>query len=299
MPFVTKNKLAVISGGSQGLGASLAKLLVQQGANVYIVARTESKLQKTLVVLESNRVSEQQLIKYIAADVSKPEECQRVFETLPNPPDIVMCLAGSAIPGLFAETSPEQLGKCLESSYCTGMYFAHAAVRTMFPVKDVKEERHLVLCSSVLALFPFIGYSSYAPAKAAIRALADILRHECIPYNIKVSCIFPGNMATEGFEIEEQTKPEISRRIEGPSDPLDPDDCARTVLKDLRFNQRMIFTDYIGWLLSCMMLGASPRNWNILQTLQAILLAIFAPLWNWFVVRDIKEYYKANRVGSS
>jgi 3-dehydrosphinganine reductase len=295
MPFISKDKLVVISGGSQGLGASIAKFLVQEGANVYIVARTESKLVSTVAALEEHRVSEEQLIKHIAADVSKPDQCDRVFSQLPGPPDIVMCLAGTATPGIFIEHSTEHLTQTWQTGYLTTLHFAHSALRSMAPVRDTKEQRHLVLCSSVLALFSYIGYSSYAPSKAAIRALADVLRHECIPYNIKVSCIFPGNMATEGYEIENLTKPEISRTIEGPSHPLEPDVCAKSILKDLRNGQQMIFTDFIGWVLSTIMLGASPRNWNILQTPLAILLALFAPIWNMLIIRDVKNYYREQK----
>lgn len=296
MTFITKNRLVVISGGSQGLGASIAKVLVKEGANVYIVARTESKLIATLAELEKQRMCEEQLIKYIAADVSKPGECDKVFSQLPEPPHIVMCLAGNAKPGLFIEQSSAQLAQGWESSYLTTVHFAHSALRAMAPVNvNNDDDRHIVLCSSVLALFSYIGYSSYAPGKAAVRALADVLRHECIPYKISVSCIFPGNMATEGYEVENLTKPEISKTIEGASHPLDPDLCAASVVKDLKNGQQMIFTDTIGWILSTIMLGASPRNWNFLQTLLAIILAIFSPIWNLMVRRDIKKYYQDHK----
>jgi 3-dehydrosphinganine reductase len=208
-------------------------------------------------------------------------------------PDIVICAAGGATPGLFVETSTDVLRKNLSIVYDTALYFSHAAVKAMIK-GDTSTERHLVYCSSVLALFPFIGYSSYGPAKAAIRALADIVRQECIPYNIAVSNILPGNMATEGYEEEMKTKPEITIKIEGPSTPRDPDVVAKEVIRDLKRGREMIYTDFIGWFLSGLMLGASPRTLGFFQALFAIILAIFAPVWSWIMRRDIRNYFKAN-----
>lgn len=290
MDFEVSGKLAVISGGSQGLGYCLAKVLVKQGANVVVVSRTEAKLVETVKNLEPLKVLEDQKIDYVAADVSKGEESERVFTELDGIPDIVICSAGGATPGLFIDMDSKVLDKHMNTVYNTALHFSHAALKVMTK-GNTSKQRHLVFCSSVLALFSFIGYGSYAPGKAAIRALSDILRQECIPYNIKVANVIPGNMKTEGFEEEERTKPEITRKIEGPSDARDPDVVAEEIVRDLQKGREMIFTDFIGWVLSGLMLGASPRNWGVLQTFVAIILAIFSPIWTWLIRRDIKQYF--------
>ncbi|KAA8910206.1 hypothetical protein TRICI_004224 [Trichomonascus ciferrii] len=290
MGFEVAGKFVVISGGSQGLGQSLAKVLVARGADVVIVSRTESKLQHTVQELKDLQVRENQIINYVSADVSKSEESERVFREIEKVPDIVICCAGGATPGLFVEMDGKVLDKHMNIVYNTALHFSHAALKVMTKA-DVSRKRHLIFCSSVLALFPFIGYGSYAPGKAAIRALADILRQECIPYNIQVANILPGNMKTEGFEEEERTKPEITRKIEGPSDARDPDEVAEKIVKDLQKGRQMIYTDFIGWVLSGLMLGVSPRNWGFFQTIIAIILSIFSPVWHWLIRRDIKQYF--------
>ena len=299
MKFETKGKLAVISGGSQGLGKSLAKELVKGGASVIIVSRTEATLKETAKelqeIIDSDQSSEdyKQYVKYIAADVSKHEESVRVFDEIGAIPDIVGCFAGTSIPGLFTEMDGSQLDKGVDLGYKTSLHFSHAGLKAMIKADD-DERRHLIFCISCVAFYSFIGYGSYAPGKAAIRSLADILRQECMPYNIRVTTVAPGNMDTPGFEQEEKTKPEITRKIEGPSTPLDPDVVAKQVMKDLRRGQQMIYTDLIGWLLSGLQLGTSPRTWAPLQTLIAIVLIVIAPILSWFVERDIKSYFKAN-----
>jgi 3-dehydrosphinganine reductase len=290
--FETEGKLVVISGGSQGLGASLAKELVQLGADVVVVSRTESKLQNVVATLKELRVNDSQTVGYVVADVSNAQESTRVFTEIARVPDIVIMCAGSAFPGLFLDMDAGDLEREKTSIYDTSLYFSHAALKVMARENhDYSKKRHLVFCSSVLALFPFIGYSSYAPSKAAIRALADVLRQECIPYNISVTNVMPGNMDTEGYEREMKTKPEITKIIEGPSEPKNPDDVARQVISDLKRGRQMIYTDFIGWVLSGLMLGASPRTLGFFQTLIGILLTIFSPVWMWLVSRDIKKYF--------
>lgn len=289
-----KDKLTVISGGSQGLGQSLAKEIVKQGGSVIVVSRTESKLQDVVHQLKKLKINDSQHISYIAADVSKSTGSRKVFESIDQIPDNVICCAGGATPGLFVDMEPEMLDQHMNIVYNTALHFSHAALQVMSKA-DTSKRRHLVFCSSVLALFSFIGYSSYGPGKAAIRALADILRQECIPYNIGVANVMPGNMKTEGFEQEERTKPEITRKIEGPSDAKDPDQVAIQVMKDLQKGQEMIYTDFIGWVLSSIMLGASPRTWGFFQAIIAMIFTIITPIWTWTMRRDIKNYFNKKK----
>lgn len=292
--FIVDKKLVVISGASQGLGASIAKELVKDGANVVIVSRTERKLkEKVLELKRLAKYGEGQRISYIAADVSDAEECKRVFAEIADVPDIVLCCAGNAYPGLFVDIETDVLAQNLKNVYCTSLYFSHAGMKAMIK-GDLTKKRHLVFCSSVLAVFPFIGYSGYGPAKAATRALADILRQECIPYNIRVTNVLPGNMDTEGFAQEEKTKPEITRIIEGSSKPLDPDQVAVQVIKDLNKGRQMIYTDFIGWVLSANMLGVSPRTLGFFQALVAIFFALFGGIVNWTIENDIRKYFAKN-----
>lgn len=298
--YPVKDRLVVVSGGSQGLGASLAKLLVKEGASVVIVSRTVSKLKKVIEDCEALRVSELQTMSYVAADLSVPSECARVFTEISTPPDIVMCCAGISRPGLLLDTEPEVLEASIDSIYKSSLYFSHAAFKVMAKAEaqDLRP-RHITFFSSVVAFFSFIGYGSYGPLKAAVRTLADVLRYECIPYDIKVQCVFPGNIQTEGYEIEEQTKPEITKIIEGASDVMDPDDCAKLILKRLDAGQEMVHTDFIGWVLNSISMGASPRTNPILLSLLAIILAIFLPVWGLFVKRDISKYFAKNKPAAS
>lgn len=300
--YHVKDKLVVISGGSQGLGASLAKACSKHGASVYVVARTESKLIKVVDSCRELAVSpETQKFGYVSADLSDFKQCKKVFAEIyqkeNKTPDMVMCAAGLAIPGLLVDATEEVLETSIDCIYKSCLYFSLAALQAMAkdPLNGTitkQSRRHITLFSSVVAFYSFIGYGSYGPLKAAIRSLADVLRQECIAYDIKVECVFPGNIGTEGFEIEEKTKPEITKIIEGPSDVMDPDACAELILKRLDMGYQMVHTDFIGWVLNGISLGASPRTSSILLTLVSLILTLFVPIWDMIVNFQIKSYFQ-------
>lgn len=279
--------LAVISGGSQGLGFALAEIYARKGYEVVLVARTESKLAAAVAKIGTNA-------RYIAADVSSPKSCDEVFAKLGKVPDLVLCCAGAAQPGLFVETSSSDLTKNFTSVYLTALYFSHAALRVMSQASDkLTHKRHIVYCSSTVAIFPFYGYSAYAPAKAAIRGLSDVIRQECIEHNIRVSLLLPGTMDTEGYAVEELSKPAITKKIEGASTPLAAPVVAEQIIRDLEKGEDTIYTDTISWVLGSMMMGITPRvGYGIFQTVVGLFLVLFGPIVRWFVDGDVKDGLK-------
>lgn len=292
--FKVNGKLAVISGGSQGVGAEFARQLFSQGASVVIVSRTESKLASVVEEISKFRVNESQTVSYIAADISKYDEAAKVFDQLDAAPDIVVCCAGSSTPKLFLDLEPNELENGIATNYNTAVNFSHAALKKM-SLANSKDPRHIVFFASIVALFPFIGYGQYAPLKAAVRALADILRQETLQYNIKVASVFAGNFESEGYIEENKTKPEITKIIEGSSYPISTEKCANIIINSLDRGYETITTDFIGWVLSTIALGFSPRIYGPLQAILGFIIALFAPIITWSINRDIKNYFKKRK----
>jgi short-subunit dehydrogenase len=293
--FNARGKNVVVTGGSQGLGAELGRQMVVKGASsVVLIARTESKLKETVLNISKFREDEAQRVSYISADLADYDECLRAVSQLDSAPDIVFLCAGSSIPKLFMDLTPTELQNGVSINYNTSLYFTHAVMKLMTS-ETVDYERNLVFCSSVLGVFPFIGYGQYAPSKAAIRSLSDVLRHESEHYNIRVSCVYPGNFASEGYEEEEKTKPRITKEIEGASEAISVEKCADIVLWWLDRGYDTVYTDMIGWFLGCGMLGMGPRVFSPLQVLIALLLSIIGPIYIWITRRDIHNYFKSKK----
>jgi hypothetical protein len=109
--------------------------------------------------------------------------------------------------------------------------------------------RKLVFTSSLVAFSVIPGYAAYAPAKAAMRMLADTLREECLLYDIDVHCSFPANILSPGFENEEKTKPTITKKIEGSAGADKPDIVAKHLMNHLERGHKHITYEFEGTII--------------------------------------------------
>lgn len=310
--FQPRGKCALVVGASQGLGAELARQLYLQGCTVILVARTGSKLRTVVANIEAttqngknnhraqhqdNQQGSQAAPRalYIPADVSQYAQCEQLWAKIADQnldPDYVFCCAGSTICKLFEDLTGADLLQGVNVNYMTALNVAHSGFRHVLSRGPVAKKRHVVFFSSVVSFFTFAGYSQYAPLKSALQSLSLSLRQEMGPYGYRVSCVFPGNFASEGFEEEQKTKPQITRDIEGPSTPISTEECARIVLDKLAKGYDTITTDTIGWLLSCSMLGTLPRQWGFFQVIVSFLFLLIAPIANWVIYRDVEKFYR-------
>ena len=110
-------------------------------------------------------------------------------------------------------------------------------------------KRQIVFVSSLISFTVIPGYAGYAPSKAALRMLADTLREECVLYDIDVRCCFPANILTPGFEIEEQTKPEITKKLEGVATTETPEAVAKKIIDRLERGHKHITYQFEGDLV--------------------------------------------------
>jgi len=117
------------------------------------------------------------------------------------------------------------------------------------PLPPESPKRHIAFISSLISFTVIPGYAGYAPTKAALRMLADTLREECILYDIDISCAFPANILTPGFEEEEKTKPEITRKIEGTAGAETPDVVAKRIISQLERGHKHITYQFVGDLV--------------------------------------------------
>ncbi|ODV85677.1 hypothetical protein CANARDRAFT_7055 [[Candida] arabinofermentans NRRL YB-2248] len=293
--YDVKGQVSVISGASQGLGLAIAKQLYAKGSNVIIISRSESKLIKAVESIEQFQLNDTQFAKYYSADLSVYNDCEGVAKWLKSQSlvvDNLICCAGSSYPEFFVNLTLKQIDQGIDINYKTAAYLIHALRDNLINGKPYSSEKHLMLLSSSVAFYSFIGYSQYSPMKAALKALGDALRHEFKPYGITVHTIFPGNFDSEGYAEENLTKPSITKEIEGSSVAIPVDKCAEIVLgQSLGKGKLYVCTDFIGWVLSSFSLGFNPRDWGIVQVLFALVGAIAGRFVDMFHEYLIKQYF--------
>ena len=105
-----KNKLALITGGSSGIGLALAKILSSRGAHVYLLARRPDVLQSALNEVEEAALTTEQHFGRLAVDVANLEQVNTelaAFMGHTGVPDLLVNSAGVTQPGQFEEQDPE------------------------------------------------------------------------------------------------------------------------------------------------------------------------------------------------
>ncbi|KAI1200450.1 hypothetical protein F5X97DRAFT_293568 [Nemania serpens] len=299
-----EGKTVLITGASEGMGRSAARQLAERGANVILVSRSASKLEEAMAEAKAAaRNPHTQRFHYITADVSKPDYAvpllvEAIAWNNGRPLDVVWCNAGKSTPDLWVEAPLSLTREHMDLNFWGSAQMAHAVLR-LWCAPDapvVPEPKHLIFTSSVLALFPVIGYGTYTPAKAALRGLADTLVQELevYPQNVKVHVVYPGSISSPGYERENMTKPEITTILEE-SDPVQtPDVVAAAALKGLEKGYFSITVAFLGDVFRWGAIGGSPRNNWVVDTFMAWIIAI---VWI-FALPDIyskiRKYAKKN-----
>src|SRR5205085_5374802 len=122
---------------------------------------------------------------------------------------VLVTCAGYSRPGRFEELDAATFRDQMDVDYFGTLH----AVRAVTPAMIVRRRGHLVLVSSTAGLIGVYGYSAYAPAKFAVRGLAETLRGELKPYDIVVGCAYPPDTDTPGLAQERATKPEATATL--------------------------------------------------------------------------------------
>ena len=247
----------------------MAEILAQKGAHVTICARTQSKLESALsrVQARASNPSQQQL-SYVVADVSTFDGAKTaVAACKAQAPDAVFCCAGGAKPGFFLTQSEADFAQGIRTDYMTTLSTAHSAANAM---ARAGVRGKIVLVSSTLGFMGLVGYAQYTPMKHAVRGLAESLRSELLLYGIDVHAYFPATILSPGFEVENETKPKITRDIEGVDEGLTPSQCAQGLLKGVQSGRFFITTDFNTDLFRAASAGGVPGN-GILDKLYAVI----------------------------
>jgi len=215
----------LITGGSSGIGLACARLAIERGARVSLLARRPDVLDDAA---ESLRATGGQ-VAVAAADVADAAQAGAAVTTLTDalgPVDIAICSAGQTRPGYFQELEPALFRQLMDVNYF-GMV---NVVRAVVPSMIERRRGSIVGVSSAAGLVGVFGYSAYTPTKFAVRGFLETLRAELAPYGIHVGCSFPPDTDTPQLAEEEQYKPKETKAISGTIKPLSAERVAANIL---------------------------------------------------------------------
>jgi 3-dehydrosphinganine reductase len=226
---------ALITGGSSGIGKSLACKLAAEGYDVSLIARRPHLLADAALEVCSHRQSASQRVAIYPADVSDQFQAETAVKRAIagfGPPDMVVVSAGVSEPGYFAELATDVFERAMAVNYFGTLYVVRAALETMC----ARRRGQIVLVSSGAALMGIFGYGSYGPSKFAVRGLAETLRAELRSDNISVSIAYPPDTETPMLEEERKTMPPETRLICSLAKTWSADAVAGSILSGVRRN---------------------------------------------------------------
>ena len=191
--FELTGKVALVTGGSKGLGKEMARIFIEAGARVIICSRHEDELKAAVAEIGG---SDSDRLAYEVSDLSTREGVDRLSKAALDrwgQVDILVNNAGSNCPQPIDEIKDEDWDRIMELNLTNVMRLTRALVPGM------KERRwgRIIHISSVLGLGGKEGRGIYSSSKAGILGLTYATALDLGPFNITVNSIAPGPFLTD------------------------------------------------------------------------------------------------------
>ena len=203
-PF--KGKIAVIPGGSKGMGRATAKEFYMLGGSVCIIARGMDALKSAEEEVKKLKTNNSQFVEIISCDTTDMDKLTPLLTDFINKhgiPDYLFNFVGYAYAQYLEKLTLEDFKKNMDVNY----YGQLVPTLILLPYLMKAKSGYISFTSSVSGYIGIMGYTTYTPTKFAILGLAEVLRNELKPYNVNISVLFPADVDTPGFAEENKSKP--------------------------------------------------------------------------------------------
>ena len=192
MDLLLKDKVAVITGGSVGIGLAVAKGLAAEGVHLALCARNQERLEK-----EAEGIRSMYGVKVLAkaCDVAKMEDITAFVEALKTEfggADILINNAGKGTNEKIIDAEDEKWQYFWDLHVMAAVRFS----RALMPLMNARGGGVILNNSSICAKQPLGCEPIYNTTKAALSMFSKCLANECIPMNIRVNTINPGLILT-------------------------------------------------------------------------------------------------------
>jgi NAD(P)-dependent dehydrogenase (short-subunit alcohol dehydrogenase family) len=226
MPGKLDGKIALVTGGSAGIGLATAQRFVQEGAYVYITGRRQAELDAATEAIGSN-------VTAVRADASNLDDLDRLYAQIKLEKgrlDVVFADAGG---GEFAAIGSITEGH-FDKTFDTNVKGVVFTVQKALPL--IPDRGAIILNASIVSVKGTPNFGVYSATKAAVRSFARTWTNELKDRGIRVNVVSPGPIDTPGLtglaKTEEERKAIVSQLVS--SVPLgrlgQPDEVAKTVV---------------------------------------------------------------------
>jgi 3-oxoacyl-[acyl-carrier protein] reductase len=191
--FRLDGKVALVTGGSRGIGRAIAEALAEQGATVvvnYVRAEAEARDVAKGIAEKGGKA---EIIGFDVADGPASEEAIAEIAKRHGRLDVAVSNAGISIDGLILRLKPEDIARTLNVNVGGAFAVARAATKVMMRARAGR----IVFVSSVVGEAGNAGQTAYSASKAALLGLARSLAREYVGRGITVNAVAPGYVDTD------------------------------------------------------------------------------------------------------
>ncbi|WP_414045004.1 SDR family NAD(P)-dependent oxidoreductase [Macrococcus equi] len=217
------DKVALITGGSSGIGLAIAKSLAQEGVHIAITGRNFEKLEAAITALDVYDV-ETTAIVCDSRNIEDVKACvahtMETFERI----DILVNNAGIMKNAPFLDTSETMLDELMQ----TNVYGPFRFMQEVAPIMIKQKSGDIVNMSSMSAVNATANSSAYSATKFALSGMSDSFMREMRPHNIRTFLIHPSAVLTDLIG-EPTLEPETMTH---------PEDIAEVIISQLKLNRR-------------------------------------------------------------
>jgi 3-oxoacyl-[acyl-carrier protein] reductase len=222
-----RGKVALVTGGSRGIGLAIARAMAAEGVQVAVTGRSAAHLSAARPRIEAAGPA---AVETFQADVRRYDEVKKAIDATVARFGGLDFLVNNAGIGTFSDVAsmtPDQWTELIETNL-TGVFNAcHAAL----PHLRARGGGFIINISSLAGKNPFAQGAAYCASKAGLNAFSEALMQEVRYDNIRVSYVMPGSVAT-GFSSGDETQ--------GADWKIAPEDVAEVVLNLLRHDPRSL-----------------------------------------------------------
>ena len=191
--FDLSGRVALVTGGSKGLGKAMVHGFARAGADIAISSRSEAELDQALEDIGADTDGRRMRV---VADMTKREDVRRLSDSVLQEMgrvDILVNNAGGNVPQAIDEIRDEDWDRILELNLTSIM----ALTRALVPQMKERRWGRIIHISSVLGLGSKEARNSYSATKRAVIGLAQASALDLGPHGITVNCIAPGPILTD------------------------------------------------------------------------------------------------------
>ena len=218
------DKVALVTGGSRGIGYAIAEALLDEGAKVYICGRDASTVKSAVAKLAGTGRSDR--VDGAAADVRRYEDCRSAVANAAERFGGLDILVNNAGIGIFKpvdQLTPEEWAATIETNLSAVFYCSREAI----PFMRRRGGGYIVNISSLAAVNTFVGGSAYNASKFGLNGFTEAMMQDVRHDGIRVSTIMPGSVATD-FGADPGANPKEAWK-------LPPEDIAKAVIDLYRY----------------------------------------------------------------